>query len=248
MKPLDEDSLRRLRSARAEIGFGWEMTQSDLNRLESEWAARVEPDAHDTSERFGVAHLDGTTTGGHGPRWLFHLFGLAHRSAHVGLATPSGLVVIQRRAPTKADWPDAWDMAVAGHVPLMLQGRELSYESGAWKEIEEELGLEEPERLVTLREGRLVEVCPPFFTFDMNEDRNPPFYNAEVHQLYGAHLTAEGMARLRPDPEELAGIFCCPPEEAWGLLEREAIASGLRFSLPRFLDWLARRDTAQAVT
>jgi hypothetical protein len=75
-------------------------------------------------------------------------------------------------------------------------------------------------------------------TASNNKSRNPPFYNAEVHQVYGAHLTAEGMARLRPDPEELSGIYCCPPEEAWDLHETGEVAAGLRFSLPRFLDWL----------
>jgi isopentenyldiphosphate isomerase len=242
MKPLSPDGLRALRAARETIASGWSLTQADCDRLDSHWAPLVSPDDHDTAERFGIARPDGSTTGVHGPRWLFHLLGLCHRSAHVGFVTPTGLIVIQRRSPTKADWPDAWDMAVAGHVPLTDADEELGYEEGAWKEIQEELGLCEKDRALTLCEGRLVEVCPPFYTFDMDEARNPPFYNAEVHQVYAASLTPEGLARLKPDPEELAGIYLCPPEEAWDLHTREEIASGLRYSLPRFLDWLIRRQ------
>lgn len=240
MNPLSSDQLRLLRASRQKIGNGWELSQEDIDRLHTEWSSLVEPDEHDASERFGIAHADGSTMGVSGPRWLFHLFGLCHRSAHVGFLTPNGLVAIQRRAPTKADWPNAWDMAVAGHVPITASGREMSYEDGAWKEIEEELGLKQADAGETLREGRLLEVCAPFYTFDMDERRNPPFYNAEVHQLYAGHLTAEGLAKLNPDYEELSGIYFCPPEEAWSLLEREPIAAGLRFSLPRFLDWAIR--------
>src|SRR5437868_5975076 len=101
MKPLDKDALGELRQARQRIGYGYDLTQQELNRLASEWSPRVEPDRKDASEQFAVSRPNGATTGVAGPRWLFHLLGLSHRAAHVGLATPSGQVILQRRAPTK---------------------------------------------------------------------------------------------------------------------------------------------------
>jgi isopentenyldiphosphate isomerase len=243
MNPLSDDNLKSLRDARQKLRAGWSLRQDELDTLEAEWARLVEPEKHDRSENFGVCQLDGSETGVIGPRWLFHLFGLCHRSAHIGFSTPTGLVMIQRRAPTKADWPNMWDMAVAGHVPVGDDGKPLAYLDAAWKEIEEEIGLAEKDRSGTLVGGELVEVCAAFFTLDMDEARNPPFYNAEVHQLYGATLTPEGLASLKPDPEELSGLYFCPAEEAWDMLAREPIAAGLRFSLPRYLDWLAKQTS-----
>ena len=60
-------------------------------------------------EEYAVARPDGTTAGVTGPRWLFHLLGLRHRAAEIAFRTPGGLIVLQRRSATKADWPDALD-------------------------------------------------------------------------------------------------------------------------------------------
>jgi isopentenyldiphosphate isomerase len=237
--PLDSDSARELRRERQRIGYGWNLAQEELDQLRDTWAPRVQPDSKDTSEDFAVTRADGTPTGGSGPRWLFHLFGIAHRASHIGLATPTGQVILQRRAQTKADWPDAWDMAVAGHVPMKDDGTSMSFEDGALKELREELGLEGNIGTL-LAEGKLVPIGPPHFTYEQDEARNPPFYNAEVVQNFGATLTAEGLAQLRPDWDELGGIFLCSPEMAWDTLIRGPIAGGLRFSLPPFLNWLVQ--------
>jgi isopentenyldiphosphate isomerase len=240
MEPLSSDDLRRLRTERQQIGFGWSLAQADFDDLVTAWSLRVQPEEKDASEVFAVSRPDGTMTGVHGPRWIFHLFGLCHRAAHVGFTTPNGLIVLQRRAPTKADWPDAWDMAVAGHVPQNEDGSDMSFEQGALKEVEEEVGLPAGELASLLQEGGLVEVGTPYFSFEMDEERNPPFFNAESRQIFAGTLNAEGLARLSPDPEELSGLYFCPPEEAWNLLVREPVAGGLRYSLPRYLDWLAQ--------
>src|SRR5579872_4723589 len=204
MEALPKDVLRALREERQRIGYGGGLSQADLDSIESVWRGYVAPDSKDESEDFAVARPDGTTTGASGPRWLFHLFGLCHRAAHVGLSPPTGLVVLQRRAPTKADWPDAWDMAVAGHVPQKQGGGDMTFEEGAHKEIEEELGLPAADLAGLLVEGRLVAVGAPYFSFEQDEARNPPFYNAECRQIFAATLNAAGMARLAPDFEELS--------------------------------------------
>jgi len=243
MIPLDSDSLRELRAERQRIGYGWELGQADIERLRDEWHPRVKPDRKDESEDFAVSWPDGSLTGAAGPRWLFHLFGIAHRAAHIGLVTPSAQVVLQRRAQTKADWPDAWDMAVAGHVPQHEDGTPITFEEGALKELGEELGLT-GELGLLLEEGRLIEIGPPRFTYEQDALRDPPFYNAEVVQDYGATLTFEGIGRLTPGWEELGGVFLCSPQMAWDLLARGPAAGGLRFSLPPFLDWLLKRHSA----
>jgi isopentenyldiphosphate isomerase len=239
MRPLSHDDLGHLQTVRHDIGYGWALTQTDLDRLAREWAERVAPDESDAAEDFALVRPDGSPLGASGPRWLFHLLGLTHLAAHVALATPNGLVVVQRRAATKIDWPDAWDMAAAGHVPSGM-----SFEEGAWKEIEEEIGLPEAEAATLLVEGRLTPVGKPYFCYDRNVQRNPPFANAESRQLYAATLTPVGLARLQPDYDELSGIHLCTVEEAWALLDADHVASGLRSSLPRYLDWLVAQGIA----
>jgi isopentenyldiphosphate isomerase len=245
MKPLVSDNLRELRRLREEHGFGWSLSQADLAALAAAWEPLVQPDRKDCSEDFAVARADGTVTGAAGPRWLFHLFGFCHRAAHVGLATPNGQVVLQRRAATKADWPDAWDMAVAGHVPQNDDGSPMSMLDGALKETEEELGLPSGELDALTAEGELVPVGDPYFSYEEDVRRNPPFHNAECRQVYAATLTAEGMARLKADFDELSGIYICSEREAWNLLAKGDVAGGLRYSLPRYLDWLAQRNAAR---
>jgi isopentenyldiphosphate isomerase len=213
-----------------------------VDRLAEEWEPRVLPDAKDSSERFAIALPDGSTTGADGPRWLFHLLGLCHRAAHIGLSSPNGLVLLQRRSAWKADWPDAWDMAVAGHVPQWPDGSEMTFEEGAQKEMEEEIGLPAADLPRMLAGGCLLPVGSPYFSYETDSDRNPPFHNAESRQIYAATLTEEGMSRVLPDPEELSGLLWCTPEQAWDLLTREPVAGGLRYSLPRYLDWLAQRQ------
>ncbi len=242
MQPLDRDSLRRLRQARQQIGVGVALEQAQMDALLAEWTPLAQPDEKDMSEFFGVALPDGSLTGVSGPRWIFHLFGLLHRAAHVGLTSPGGLVLLQRRAATKMDWPNAWDMAAAGHVPLYPNGREMRFEEGAKKEIEEELGLASLELGELLQEGQLCPIGAPYYSFDMDETRNPPFYNAEVRQVFGATLNEAGMSRLRPDYEELSGLYFCTVENAWGILTQQSAATGLLYSLPRYLDWLVKKD------
>jgi isopentenyldiphosphate isomerase len=243
MHELDGDSLRELRRLRQGLNYGWSLTQDDLDDLDLDWHSKVQPSQKDVSESFAVTRPDGSITGVSGPRWLFHLLGLCHRASHVGLATQNGMVLLQRRAVTKADWPDAWDMAVAGHVPVKDDGSCMSFEEGALKETEEELGLLAESIGSLLVEGRLVPVGAPYFSFDVDEGRNPPFYNAECQQIFGGTLTPEGLSQLKPDYEELSGVYLCPPEKAWDILARGNIAGGLRTSLPRYLDWLAQITT-----
>lgn len=238
MQPLSKDDLSAARRLYRELKRGDALTRERMAELIAEWEPKAQPDTKDTSEDFAVARPDGSTTGVVGPRWVFHLFGLRHRASEIGFHTPGGLIVLQRRSPTKADWPDALDMAVAGHVPQAEDGSDLTFAQGAWKEIEEEIGLAERDAATVLAEGRLLPIGVPYACFDCDAKRNPPFFNAEVRQVFGGALTGEGLARLRFPDDEVAGIALVSIDTAWDMLAREPFASGMRYSLPRYLDWL----------
>jgi|SRR5579871_1674086 len=214
------------------------LTREEMAGLMAEWEPKVQPDAKERGEDFAVARPDGTTTGVVGPRWVFHLFGLRHRATEIAFRTPSGLIVLQRRSFQKDDWPGAPDMAVAGHIPQREDGSDLTFEEGAWKEIAEEVGLEEREAAQTLVEGRLMPVGAPYVSLDLFPERNPPFFNAEVRQIFAATLTGEGLSRLHFADDEVIGLLLVTPETAWDMLVRDNVASGMRYSLPRYLDWL----------
>ncbi len=223
------------------------ITSKRVSDLMAEWEPRVQPDAIDKQETFTLVYATGKAAGVAAPRWLVHLVGLRHRAVHVAFRTESGLIAIQRRSHSRPDWPDALDMAVAGHVPQNYQGHDITYEQGAWKEIEEELGLIERDAPKTLVGGALTPVGDPYFSFDLDIRRNPPFYNAEARQIYIATLTGEGLSKLRFNDGEVAALTFITPETAWELLEREKIASGLRYSMPRVLEWIERQPIVKPV-
>jgi isopentenyldiphosphate isomerase len=235
MQSLSQSDIHDVLEIAASLRFGDALTQADMKRLVSAWTPKLSPGEKD-AEVFALAHADGTTTGVMGPRWVFHLFGLRHRAVHVGLATPSELIVLQRRSAVLRDWPGAADMAVAGHV-----SDDLTFLEAAWKEMKEEIGLSKSTAEQTLVEGRLLPVGVPYVSFDRDLNRNPPFLNAETRQIYAATLTAEGLSRLHFADSEVAGLLLVTPETAWDILANDPIASGLRYSLPRYLDWMDQK-------
>ncbi len=62
--------------------------------------------------------------------------GLAHRVIYVIVEDSDGKVLLQKRGPTVATYPNCWDTSSAGHVD---EGE--TYESAARRELDEELGL-----------------------------------------------------------------------------------------------------------
>ncbi len=241
MRPLSNDHLSEALDTSFRLRRGDGLTQEEMDRLTISWLDRFQPYRDQPQEAFAVARPDGSTTGVTGPRWLFHLFGIRHRAVEVALATPSGLIVLQKRSFAKTEWPAALDMAVAGHVPQRLDGADMTFDEGAWKEISEEIGLLQQDSRAVLHEGTLTPVGGPYFCLDGDPDRNPPFLDAEVRQIFAGTLTGEGLARLNFADGEVAGLFLVTPETAWRELHDPRIASGLRYSLPRYLDWLEQR-------
>ncbi len=237
--PEDRGKIVRLYHA---LQQGKGMTQEHVDALVLELESRILPNAKERSEDFALCNPSGETTGVVAPRWLCHVFGLRHRATEIALKTEQGLIVLQRRSPTVQDWANAPDMAVAGHIPQKPDGSDLSFLEGAWKEMEEEVGLKEENAARDLVEGMLLPVGAPYVSLDIAIERNPPFFNAEVRQIFAATLTGKGLASLYFPDHEVSGLLLVTPETAWSLLEQERIASGMRYSLPRYLDWLAQQE------
>jgi isopentenyldiphosphate isomerase len=243
MNALSDTDLQDARQIARRLGRGAGLSQDELDALTAAWLDRVQPPAQHQSEQFAVTLPDGSTTGVHGPRWLFHLFGIRHRAVEIALSTQSGLIVLQQRSPTKAEWPGAFDMAVAGHVSQNSDGSDMTFAQAAWKEIAEEIGLDERDSAEVLVEGGFITVGPPYCCFEGRWQDNPPFLDAEVRQIFAATLTGAGLSRISFPDNEVSGIFLATVDTAWEILRTGDIASGLRYSLPRYLDWVERGRT-----
>jgi len=76
---------------------------------------------------------------------------LLHRTAHVVVFHPeTGALLLQKRAAAKDIQPGKWDTAVGGHLAL---GED--YETGARRELAEELGVTSPVELEYLFDGKI---------------------------------------------------------------------------------------------
>lgn len=70
-------------------------------------------------------------------RGVIHARGLMHRSAQILVFNSKGELFLQKRSPTKDEFPGLWDSSAAGHVN---PGE--SYADCARRELAEELGVE----------------------------------------------------------------------------------------------------------
>jgi isopentenyl-diphosphate Delta-isomerase len=134
-------------------------------------------------------------------RWLCHLIGLRHGTAHLMLTVvdPDERILVQVRSMQKNTSPGRYDLPVAGHVDG-LQG----YEDTLRKETREEIGLD-IDRLTHLRDlgGYL----------DCNNEGEGFFANCEYHRVFSAALDPALLSTLVPQPCEVASLLLFPPNE-----------------------------------
>jgi isopentenyldiphosphate isomerase len=203
-----------------------------------EWAAKPGDD-----EWLALCTLAGAPTGAFAPRWLAHLTGMPHCTAHVGLMTPSGFVVLQRRSERKAQFPDAWDLAVTGHVSLPADAplEPISYLAAAARELEEEMGLPQTEHDDLLQPPGMVAIGAPAAYYGECEAFRRPWYDLEVRQLFGAVLTPAGLARLTYPEVEISAILLCRPAEALHVAAGPQAAAGVLGSVGELVGWWERR-------
>lgn len=210
--------------------------QREVEELTQTWAWAAKPG---DTEWLALCTLEGVPTGIFAPRWLAHLTGMPHCTAHVGLITPSGLVVLQRRSALKAQFPNAWDLAVTGHVSLPpdVPLLPVTYREAASRELAEEMGLPEVEQGELLEAPGLVPLgCPVAYGGEC-EVAARPWYDVEVRQLFGAVLTAAGLARLTYPEEEISAVLLCRPPEAQRLAAGSEAAAGLLGSVRELTAW-----------
>jgi ribonuclease BN (tRNA processing enzyme) len=204
--------------------------QAQIEEIRSRRAPRREElRPGEKAEDFELVDATGTMRGLTAPRWLCHLLGLRHRSAHVLLTSPhAGLgrvYLFQIRSWTKSDSPGHIDISAAGHVV-----QSASVEASALAELNEELGVS-----ACHLEGGGLRDLGGYEHRDSKPEKN--FFNCEWRQVFAGHLTPEAFSILHFADGEVAGLYLCPEAQVVKLLELEMLpmASALRQSLPRCL-------------
>jgi len=88
-------------------------------------------------ELIDILDEDGRKTGIAKAKEVAHKEGLWHRGAHVWVINSQGEILIQHRSPNMENYPDRWDISVAGHL-----SRGEDSIAGALREVKEEIGLD----------------------------------------------------------------------------------------------------------
>ena len=160
-------------------------------------------------------------------RWLCHLAGFRHLSAHLFLmpGEDTEYVLVQVRGIKKPESPGCFDLAVAGHV-----GAGQTEKEAAMREAKEELDLDTGDlRDLTMIGG---------YEYLENSASGSWIRNVEFRRVFKASLSQGALAHLRPAQDEVAAIslFSVTAIESLVTTFPERVASGLRASLPVYTE------------
>ena len=148
-------------------------------------------------ELLDVLTPDGLPTGRTKAKAGVHRDGDWHRAAHVWLITPDRRVLLQRRSARKENWPDFWDVSVAGHISAGESAID-----AAVREAQEEIGLalvpSDLKHLGTLRWHAVL--------------NDGAYTENEFHEVFVATVEID-LDVLALDPEEVAEVALVQPEE-----------------------------------
>jgi len=223
----------RLDRVRNQFGFGEELRQDDIHQVLAQF-----PELPPMAESLLIVNPDGSPTDAHllADRRLCHLFGWRHRCPQIFLLTQDATkLIIQIRSEDKDEAPGKLDLTVGGHVKGG-HGDPEEFRTAAVEEMSEELGLRESD----IEGGALISIGQSVATYNIETHDNPLFdiHNAEVRRIYHGVLAHGAFDRVHFADGEIAALQLVGLAEAWSLLERDDIASGLRFCLPIYLAWL----------
>lgn len=122
-----------------------------------------------------------------------HEKALRHRSVHIFIFNHQGGLYLQKRSPSKDQYPDHWDSSAAGHTDPGESPRQ-----AAQRELKEELGLE-----VNLTEVLKYPACPEtgweFTTLFMGQTDEPIHLNLEEATI-GGFFTPDQLTQFLNDP------------------------------------------------
>lgn len=102
-------------------------------------------EAQNPNEIFDVVDANDRVIG-QATRAEVHAKKLFHRAVHIFVFTPGGSVILQRRSRAKDTCPGLLSSSCAGHVDA-----DESYDTAAYRELREELGIDLTEMPLTLR-------------------------------------------------------------------------------------------------
>lgn len=101
------------------------------------------PMADNNDEIYDVVDRQNRVTG-QATRSEIHQRGMLHRSVHTLVFDAAGRLFLQKRSQAKDENPGLWDTSSAGHLD-----RGEAYSDAARRELNEELGIDEPVKLFT---------------------------------------------------------------------------------------------------
>lgn len=148
-------------------------------------------------ELLDVLTPDGILTGRTKDKAAVHRDGDWHRAAHLWLVTHDNQVLLQRRASVKENWPDLWDVSVAGHISAGESAID-----AVIREAREELGL-------TLAAADLTHLGTLRWHAVLNDGA---YIENEFHEVFLATRNLD-LAQLVLDPREVAAVTLVQPEE-----------------------------------
>jgi isopentenyl-diphosphate Delta-isomerase len=120
-------------------------------------------------EYLDVLDSSGRSIGSRKPKPEVHRDGDWHGAAHVWIINTESQILIQRRSPTKENYPNLWDVSVAGHISAGEGPVE-----AALREAQEELG-------VTLVPG---ECCFLFAVAEQAALHHGNYIDNEYHHVF----------------------------------------------------------------
>ena len=120
-------------------------------------------------ESIDILNKDGNKTGSTKSKPSIHKDGDWHKAVHIWILNSRSELLIQRRSSTKENYPNLWDISVAGHVSA---GEDST--SSALREIEEEIG-------VRLNKEHLQHLFTTIEQVVLNEGA---YIDNEIHDVY----------------------------------------------------------------
>jgi isopentenyl-diphosphate delta-isomerase len=141
-------------------------------------------------EYIDVLTPEGKLTGKSKSKEQIHIDGEWHRAVHIWIINSRNEVLMQRRSKTKVNYPDMWDISVAGHV----SAGEVSLLT-AFRETEEEIG-------ITIIESDLKHIGELTQETVIN---NGTYINKEYNDIYLIHKDIE-LSEMKKQEEEVGDL------------------------------------------